>query len=265
MSRGQIMTSEPVATLKRFRGEAGPYATQRMGTADVPTLNGAFPLRRSAMLALLFEAASPTSCGGREVLRPLWAEEAMHRAANLLHFVLLLEQQTWSGPESRMTVQLEYALAKGLAASFRALDIVHEDAMLPCTDVLRAVVSFVVSLFGPTVGEVALRSDLIRLTLPAYKRRALVLAANELVSNALKHAFRGRARGQISVTLGRVGTDSMCLVVEDNGPGMALERPSASAAIVGGLAGLLEADLVYRRSALGGTAAEFQFPIGETV
>ena len=31
--------------------------------------------------------------------------------------------------------------------------------------------------------------------------------------------------------------------------------------IIGGLAGLLEAEFVYRRTALGGISAEFQFPI----
>jgi two-component sensor histidine kinase len=212
------------------------------------------------MLAILFDAAGPASCGGPDVLRPLWAEEAMHRSANLLQLALALERLTWNGIESEMTGRLEYALAEGLAASYRSLDIGRQDELLSCNETLRAVVANLVALFGPTVGEISLKTDLMRLSLPAYKRRALVLVASELVINALKHAFPDRQSGRIAVALGRVDAATVRLAVEDDGRGFALLRPGTGLAIVGGLAGLLEADLVYRRSALGGTAAEFQLP-----
>ncbi len=253
--------SDPEIVGSLFEATVGPLQPSRIRRSAIASFRGNAPMRRTAMLGILFEAACPTSCGGRDVLRPLWAEEAMHRATNMLQFVLLLERESWTGSSNPVDIEIECAMARSLAAAFRSLDMSKEDALLPCAEPLRAVVSGLVALFGPINGDITLRMDLVRLALPAYKRRALVLAANELVTNALKHAFRGCRAGAVSVTLDRVDCANGRLLVEDSGAGIDLTRPGVGCTIVAGLAGLLEADLLYRRSALGGTAAEFQFPI----
>jgi len=97
-------------------------------------------------------------------------------------------------------------------------------------------------------------------SLPAYKRRALVLAAAELVNNALLHAFAGRAAGLIEVGLTISGRQTACLRVADNGAGFTTFPPNLGCGVAAGLSDLLEAELVYDRLA-GWTIAEIAFPV----
>jgi len=47
------------------------------------------------------------------------------------------------------------------------------------------------------------------------------LIVNELASNALKHAFRGRPKGEVTVGLERdAATNRLCLRVSDDGVGL---------------------------------------------
>jgi two-component system, sensor histidine kinase PdtaS len=57
-----------------------------------------------------------------------------------------------------------------------------------------------------------------RLVLPSREATSLALATSELVQNAVKHAFTGRASGKILVHL-QIGTDDSLVVVEDDGKG----------------------------------------------
>jgi PAS domain S-box-containing protein len=51
------------------------------------------------------------------------------------------------------------------------------------------------------------------------------LIVNELVSNALKHAFGGRPSGTVDVVIGRLEGDELELVVRDDGVGFPQDRP----------------------------------------
>jgi two-component sensor histidine kinase len=114
------------------------------------------------------------------------------------------------------------------------------------------------SLFGGPA-NITLETNIEEAWLPAYKRRALVLAASELVSNALLHAFWGRTAGKIEV--GLTAQDSTaCLRVADNGRGFTDASPNLDYGVGAGLAALLEADIAYDRVA-GWTIAEIEFPL----
>jgi two-component sensor histidine kinase len=253
---------------------AGSYATISMRAENsdhiyrlhrkdgtVVALDGV-PSERSATLGILFDTACPTSCfAGRSVLQTLWVEEAIHRASNFLRFILLLEGSSWKGESTETDTYRERRLAIRLAGAFRALDRDDEHAMVPCSDLLRRIVVDLVDLFGPTTGRIAIETDLMPLNLSACKRRALVLVATELVINALKHAFQGHRKGQIAVTLERVGRGQARFVVDDSGRGVSVTRAGAGRAIISGLARVLDADLLYRTSRLGGSAAEFEFAV----
>ena len=212
------------------------------------------------MLGVLLDSARPSHCGGRAVLRPLWAEEAMHRAYNMLVLVMQLHQVAGVRPEDEVALRLDRGVASDLAALFRTPEISKESEELPCSCVLRGVVRNLVALFTSGEGPVVIRTEIERLSLAAYKRRALVLAASELVINALRHDFAGRCGGQIQVTLRAFGTAHACLTVVDNGVGFHESRLSGQRGIASDLADLLEADLVYRRLGPAGTNAEIVFP-----
>jgi two-component sensor histidine kinase len=64
--------------------------------------------------------------------------------------------------------------------------------------------------------ELAVTGD--RLILPSREATSLALATSELVQNALKHAFTGRAGGQIQVRL-QAGSEQYSVIVEDDGVG----------------------------------------------
>lgn len=57
------------------------------------------------------------------------------------------------------------------------------------------------------------------LALPSRPATALILVVNELMQNALEHAFNGRDQGQIDVSLGR-SSHELIVIVSDNGVGM---------------------------------------------
>jgi two-component sensor histidine kinase len=68
--------------------------------------------------------------------------------------------------------------------------------------------------------EVVVRGD--EIALPSREATALTLAVNELVQNALKHAFAGRESGRIAVTLEAL-PPGFRVAVEDDGVGLMAE------------------------------------------
>jgi two-component sensor histidine kinase len=157
-------------------------------------------------------------------------------------------------------VAADDALARDLAALFMSLQTESEAAELPCSRMLRNVVADLAALFGSVAGDVILTTHIERVSLPAYKRRALVLAATELVINALLHAFRGRRQGRIEVSLTLLGPALAYLRVSDDGIGFSSKPSDYCGGIAARLADLLETDLVYYRTGIG-TAALLVFPV----
>lgn len=217
------------------------------------------PSEAGDLPGILLASTFSTHGRGCRVLRPLWAEEAVHRAYS---FVRLVDNRVRCGHSTRenpMVAEAEDAIACDLAVCLGDLTVGSERNVLPCSDALRKVTTSLGALFGGPA-NIALEGKIEDLWLPAYKRRALVLTASELVSNALLHAFRGCASGRIEVSLAAVGATSACLQVADNGDGFGNSAPNLDCGVASGLAGLLEADLTYDRRA-GRTIAEIEFPV----
>jgi hypothetical protein len=216
--------------------------------------------RRGSVLRALFDATSPRSCGGDPSRRRLWQNEAAHRALTLCQLVLKLEQRDWRDGRDDPDHHRELELARRLAEGFRALDLEDEVTPLPCADLLHDVLSSLTELFRPVVGEVSLTSDCREMTLPAFKRRALVLAAVEFIARRLLQGFEGCAAGRFAASLVADGRRHGTLLVEDDGNRLLLDGVGHD--IDAALAALLGAEIVYRRSAaLGGGAVELRFPL----
>jgi two-component sensor histidine kinase len=212
------------------------------------------------LLGLLLQAVYPAEGSGRPFLAPLWAEEGIHRAYAVLR---LLDRRAgrYSGHAmDAFTAGVECALARSLASAYRSLGTVKEEEIVQCANVLRDVVLNLGALFGGS--GVIVRTVIERLHLPAYKRRALVLSASELIINALTHGFTTASQdARIEVSLRRMDDKRACLRVAGNGSGFGAGRPDAATSIAGGLAALVEADLMYCRDADWTTVAEIVFPI----
>lgn len=67
--------------------------------------------------------------------------------------------------------------------------------------------------------------DAIRL--PGRDAVSFVVVINELVTNAIKHAFPDGAAGKITIRLGRTLEDDLVLSVEDDGVGMPEDQETA--------------------------------------
>jgi hypothetical protein len=225
-------------------------------SADVlAVLSGKLPPKVGDLAGVLLTCAFPVNDRGCQVLHPLWAEEAMHRAYG---FMRLLGTRIRHRQSNRDAAGPGDAIASDLAVQFRELETGGERAVVPCSAILTNVVCGLVALFG-CPANVAIRTKIEEVSLPAYKRRALVLAASELVDNALLHAFQGRESGLIGVRLTARGPGTACLHVADNGIGFTDSPPNLDCGVASGLAGLLEADLAYDRIA-SWTIAEIRFP-----
>lgn len=203
-------------------------------------------------------------CADRDVecaaVRALFAEEALHRAYSLMRLVKRRSRDREPAGHASGAAGRDALIAYDLAANFRNLQAGEERQIQPCWPVLRNVVDGLGALFG-TCANITVSTSVEHVSLPAYRRRALVLLAAELTANALLHAFAGRARGRIDVRLTSFGPALACLRVADDGISFAHGSPKLPCAVAAGLAGLLEADLVYDRSG-GWTVARIVFPVG---
>ena len=165
-------------------------------------LSASLPRRHGGTIEILLAAARPFD-DGFAPLRPLWAQEAMHRATGVLRLFAALHRRDHS--RSSPHALHERRLASHLAAELASLETGAALRVLPCSGPLRKVARDLVALFGPAIGQVVLDTDVVPLSLPAYRCRALVLLGSELVMNALLYAFHGRRMGHVSLRLQRLG------------------------------------------------------------
>lgn len=216
--------------------------------------------RTHELLTALLGEPPQDADAGCQVLHPLWAEEMRHRASRLLCLLLWMEQLC-AGSRPYLSCHIELAVARHLGMLYRSLERQPERDPAPCSVVLRELVRDLVALFGDVAGNVEFRSDIERLALPAFQRRALVLAASELVVNTLSHALRSRQNGHLLVSLRMTGRRHARLTVTGDGTGCEINPANAERGIAGRLAALVEGDLACLPHGRAGTLAVIDFPI----
>lgn len=203
------------------------------------------PARHWDAVGVLLAATTENLRSASAAWRPIWADEAMHRADATLR--LFAAQPQPRHARCPLLEDLQYRLALRIAEGLRELDEPDNGRPMPCSVLLRDLVHGLVALFGPGTGVFSIRTNIERLALTRDRRKALILLAWELVTNALLHAFRGQRRGQIDVGLQRRADGTAVLHVCDNGVGFLHIMSSARCSVSNGLATVLEADLQYGR------------------
>ena len=216
---------------------------------------------RLALLGLLLDATLPAASFGCAALRPLWANEAMQRAQNMIRLVVALDRREPAIHAEPARLQMECRIAAELAAAYRQLDLAEETGVLPCSPVLRTAVRDLVDLFGSSDGQARPRTSIERLALPSYKCRALVLAACALVIDVLGRISTGHMRGCVAVSLRQIGPAQARLSVVDDGWNLLQANREPPDEVLSDLAALLECDPAYRVLDSGGFVAELTFPI----
>ena len=213
-----------------------------------------------ALLNVLLGTAAPLSWGGREVLWPLWADEAMHRAHCMMHLTLRRERRVMQQGNRAAWSASCLAMAIALADTLAELRIVDDLEFLPCSRLLGETAVGLVSLFSVPDCEFDVRIVLEAISMAAYKRRALILATGALVTQIVMSAFDRGGRPVISIKLSGQGSGQWCLAVATEGAAYMNEDASETDDIVDGLADLLEAGTVHRLRRMHEFVAEIHFP-----
>src|SRR5262249_9145751 len=151
-----------------------------------------------------------------------------HRIKNNLQTVaMLLRLQAADG--SQLTVQDVLHTSVNRILSIAA---VHEVLagqgfrLVNVKDVIQRVASIVSqNMLRPDL-RVAIAVEGEELVLPSRSATALALVINELLQNALEHAFVGRSAGQVRIALGR-SPEEWVVEVGDDGVGLPASRPSS--------------------------------------
>ena len=145
--------------------------------------------RWPASLQILLSSAVPGSWGGREMLWPLWAEEAMHRTHCTMHLALRLERQMTQQGNGATWSASRLGKAMALASTFAELRIVEDQEVLPCSGLLGEIAVRLLCLFKLPDGDLQPRIVLEDVAMAAYKRRALILATSALVMQTIANAM----------------------------------------------------------------------------
>jgi hypothetical protein len=208
------------------------------------------------MLDVLLHASRVRRMDGPDRLAALWAEEAMHRALNLLRLVGMRDRCARlpaAGPPA-------IALARVLAWHYQQLDLGPDRRLAPCGALLSGVATSLGGLFGAAASQVRVTAQVDDMMLPPYRRRALVLLGGTLVMNALCHAFRGKCRGEITIRLAMTPGGQANFLVADDGTGVPPGRTVGPHSVVHSLVEVLGGTVCCRVRGLRGTAMAVDFP-----
>ena len=194
--------------------------------------------------------------------KELLLHEVHHRIKNNMNSMmsLLSLQASATGDEGVKSALLD-AEAR-LASMMLLYDKLYRSDSVSSSDAaiyLGDITDSVATQMG-TAGGISICKDLQPLVLDASRLMPLGIAANELITNALKHAFPGRGRGEITVRL--FSDDGLAhLVVEDDGIGMSPEadRKGFGMAVVEGTTAQIGGGLIVRSGE--GTRIELRFPM----
>ncbi|MGX1790445.1 sensor histidine kinase [Bosea sp. NPDC055332] len=151
-----------------------------------------------------------------------------HRVGNNLAMVsALLNVQTRQTREPAVKQALAQAQSRiqAIAAGQRRLRLDIEADEIEARPYLEDLLAEIGKAAEGRPIEIALAMDAIRL--PGRDAVSFVVVINELVTNAIKHAFPDHAPGRITIRLARTPEENLVLSVEDDGIGMPEDQPTA--------------------------------------
>ncbi|RVT41985.1 histidine kinase dimerization/phosphoacceptor domain -containing protein [Sphingobium algorifonticola] len=194
--------------------------------------------------------------------KTLLLHEVDHRVKNNLTMIgalLRLQSRTLGDPQLQRTLE-------NMLERIDALAVVHR-RLYQSDDITRFDIgAFAVNLAQDVLAstgrrDIVLMHDVDTVFIPASKASATGLILNELITNAVKHAFADGRPGTLTLRV-RQDTDQIAIALCDDGPGFdpAVARPmSIGTSLVQRLSRQIKAQTVWRSGA-DGTCATVTFP-----
>ena len=149
--------------------------------------------------------------------------EVHHRVKNNLQVIAsLLDLQAETAEDPRVRAAFEESQAR-----LQAIALIHEQlyqgaslARLDATNYLRRLSTCLFETYGPSDGRITLELEVEKIALELNVAIPCGLMLNELLSNALKHAFPGGRPGTVTITLRQEPPGTCILTVRDTGVGL---------------------------------------------
>jgi signal transduction protein with GAF and PtsI domain/anti-sigma regulatory factor (Ser/Thr protein kinase) len=163
--------------------------------------------------------------------------EMHHRIKNNLQTVAMLMQMQIPDAERLDTRQVLETNIHRIHTISAVHEVLSERGfrLVDFKDVLERITQMTVETMTAPAQDIQLHVHGEALTLPSRAATSLALVVNELVQNALEHAFKGRQQGRVEISLGR-SPDELIVLVRDDGAGLPDELPpSLGLEIVGTL------------------------------
>ncbi len=160
---------------------------------------------------------------GQQVL----LSEMHHRNKNDLQMILsllTLQRRKQTDPTARQGIMHVMDRVAAISLAHDQLAVIKGKGRVELSDYLTSLCG---NLQRRKEG-VLIETELARQDMPHERAVPLGLIVNELVTNALKHAFPGDRHGVIRVLFSLVGTGEAMLCVRDDGVGMGPPRPGSS-------------------------------------
>jgi len=192
-------------------------------------------------------------------------KEIHHRVKNNLQVMsslLNLQAGSTADPEARERLRESQGRIRIMALIHEKLYESRDLAGADAVDYLRKLVSSAFYAYDGDSDRIRAHVDGDPIQLDADTALPLGLLVNELVTNAMKHAFPGGRPGTIEIELRRNGAGTLQLRVADDGIGMPadLERGgSLGLQLVDALVGQLDGSLAITR--VGGTRVDITLSI----
>jgi two-component sensor histidine kinase len=168
--------------------------------------------------------------------------EVGHRVKNNLQLIgslILLQSRRTADEASRQALKAVLERVTAVATVHRRL-FQDDPLRFDVADFVRDLVGDLAAAAGRD--DLEIRLELDEVALPAASAAAFALVINELLANALKHAFPAGRAGRITVGLANLGTTCV-LTVADDGAGMGGRPAAFGSTIVKLLSQQLHADL----------------------
>ncbi len=241
------------------------YRDQAYAQDDLVTLQALADHCGGALERLRAEAGIRSSLREKEVL----LQEIHHRVKNNLQVIsslLSLQSRAVTDPQALEVLRDSQNRVRTMALVHEKLYQSADLALIDLGDYAQGLVQQLWRSYSTGPGQVNLQLDLESHRIGIDTALSCGLILNELVANALKHAFPNQRQGRVRVSLSAGTPGELILAVADDGVGMPAAIDISTSTTLGlqmvaGLVAQINGTIMIERQ--NGTSVRVAFPAGE--